>query len=66
MTTETTEWSAADSIESAEDVEKYMLVAAMENGGEDFLMAVLSDIANSKWMQQRAKDGKTVVLAGKG
>lgn len=66
MTIETTKWSAADSLESAEDVEKYMLIAAMENGGEDFLMVVLQDIANSPWMEQRAKDGKQVILAGKG
>lgn len=33
---------------------------------EEFLIKLLQDIANSPWMQQRAKDGKQVILAGKG
>ena len=43
----------------------YLAVGLEAKVNEDFLMHILQDIANSPWMQQRAKDGKQVILAGK-
>ena len=66
MTTETTGWNAGDYIESFPEAAHYLSVGLDTKIDEGLFMLMLADIANSKWMQQRAKDGKTVVLAGKG
>ena len=66
MTTLTTEWSATEYLATFEDASHYLAVGLEAKVDEDFLMHILQDIANSPWMQQRAKDGKQVILAGKG
>jgi len=65
--TETTEWSATD-IKNVDDASLYLLESFQwdDRPTQESLIAILQDIANSKWMQQRAKDGKQVILAGKG
>ena len=68
MTTETTGWNAGDHIENFVEAAAYLQIGLGGTEGrlnEKMFVAILTDIANSKWMQQRAKDGKTVVLAGK-
>ena len=66
MTTETTEWNAADHIESLLDATVYIKYRMESVYDSERFIAILQDIANSPWMQQRAKDGKQVILAGKG
>lgn len=74
MTIETTRWSAADSIETDEDAILYLKAWLKDFECDpylgdlhaDFLISVFTDVANSPWMEQRAKDGKQVILAGKG
>lgn len=66
MTTLTTEWSAADHIESFLDAAVHLKVGLENVSDSDLFIAILQDIANSPWMEQRAKDGKQVILAGKG
>ena len=68
MTTETMAWNVGDHIESFVEAAAYLQVGLGGKEGrlnEKMFMAILADIANSVWMEQRAKDGKQVILAGK-